>query len=778
MLKRNRGTVSFIEESTDCIRLGNDRLELGFCRESFGALASIFDKQTGTQLLRDGDARKLLWRLALRRREDNEIEWIESSEAGEFRWSQEEEDDAVTVSLISSGFDRAELEVTVRVTVRSDSPLSVWRMEVTGLDESVALYQLTCPIISGLVKMGDPAPGEALAVPIQGEGYLFTNPFPVRDGLPLCSGPGPEAADVGVGRVGGRYPGAIPMQICAFYNNAAGLYFAAHDSGQNVKELQMGPFAEWGQIPVLSMSHFPGEMPGEDRAISYDTIVGVFHGDWHDAADIYKSWATKQWWCEKKLWDRDIAEWIRKGIGGVFQMSNYHIPKLDLNHAVEQIAGVVNELSDEAGVPLVGLLFNWEGGGAWTGPKGFFPPREGREKFMQAMARLREAGNHGFVYITGGCWYLKINYDPPFDSWSRFEEEGRPHAIKQLDGDIPVGRWYPGWESTRLCPSSDYARELTTSIVLECLDLGCTVVQIDNFPCGAAETCYDASHGHVPGFGPWWSEAWSDTLAHTRKQAKAKSPDTVIATEGISENFIPWLDLYDHRAGNMEYFGHYGRGRPMGGETIPLFNYVYNEYIGSYCAAYPECNRPEVLYWTRCLGKALAQGVIPTGGRYFPEPADHNPTTIGFYKKVVRATANECWPYLMFGEMLRPPEIEVPTITAQYCKFLYSDDPMDHRMDPKQRHEVQDRSVQHAVFRGRDGAIGYIFANISEDSVSFEVVLSAYGMDAERFDIVRHTDGEKEGWHKGIGLPRHVSIEMAPLSVMVVEVSRADDSSN
>ena len=282
----------------------------------------------------------------------------------------------------------------------------------------------------------------------------------------------------------------------------------------------------------------------------------------------------------------------------------------------------------------------------------------------------------------------------------------------------------------------------------------------------------------MPGFGPWWSEAWSNTLAHTRKQAKAKSPDTVIATEGISENFIPWLDLYDHRAGNMEYFGHYGRGCPMGGETIPLFNYVYNEYIGSYCAAYPECNRPEVLYWTRCLGKALAQGVIPTGGRYFPEPADHNPTTIGFYKKVVRATANECWPYLMFGEMLRPPEIEVPTTTAQYCKFLYSDDPMDHRMDPKQRHEVQDRSVQHAVFRGRDGAIGYIFANISEDSVSFEVEVSAYGMEAERFDIVRHTDGEKEGWHKGIGLPRHVSIEMAPLSVMVVEVSRADDSSN
>ena len=641
-------------------------------------------------------------------------------------------------------------------------------MDVTGLRTDEALYELTCPIVSGLVKLGDPAPGEALAVPLHGEGYLFRDPFPVRDRLPLCAGAGPEMAEVGIGQVTLRYPGSLSLQMYALYNDQAGLYFACHDPRQNVKEFAIGRWHGWGDVPVLRMSHFPGEIPGADVAVSYDCVVGVFHGDWYDAADIYKAWAAQQWWCEKKLWDKDIADWLRQGIGGVFQMSNYHIPKLDLNHSMAQIADTVNALSADAGAPLLALVFNYECAGAWTGPKGFFPPREGEEPFRSAMARLRAAGNYGFVYITGGCWYIKNTYAPPFDSSTEFEAEGRANAVVNVDGEVPIGRWYPGWESTRICAATEYTRKATAAILLECLELGVTVVQIDNFPCGGGEACYDPSHGHPPGYGSWWAEAWGRLLAETRRQAKARAPDCAITTEGISEGFIPWLDMYDQRAGNMEYFGHYSRGLPMGGETIPLFNYVYNEYIGSYYAAMPECNRPEVLYWTRGMGKALCQGVIPAGGRYFPDPPDHNPVTIAFYRKIVRATANECWPYLAFGEMLRPPAIDVPTIRAQYCKFVLSE--TEHYCDPTQRHEVQDRAVQQAAFRGRDGAIGCFFVNVSEDAVSFEVVVSAYGMEADRFDVDRISDGERQAWLNGAELPRRERIDMAPLSVTVVEI--------
>jgi hypothetical protein len=252
-----------------------------------------------------------------------------------------------------------------------------------------------------------------------------------------------------------------------------------------------------------------------------------------------------------------------------------------------------------------------------------------------------------------------------------------------------------------------------------------------------------------------------------RRRAKALNPDCLITTEGISENYIPWLDLFDQRAGNMEYFGHRSPNMPCGGRTIPLFSYIYSGYIGAYLAAYPECNRPEVLYWTRCLGKALAQGAVPTGGRYWPEPKRSNPVTLAFYKKVVRAAARECWRYIMFGEMLRPPEIKVPPIRAAFLKF--SGECLDHLLE-KNRHEVVDDAVQHSAWRAEDGTIGYIFVNVSQEPVAFDFRLSAYtagGRDC-RVEIV--TNGKRRVLYRRRRLPCRQTLRMQPLSVALVEV--------
>jgi len=753
----------YVLERDDHICIGNSLVELGFSCSQGAALASIVDKATGWQFRRDEHAPTALYRVGLRRQVDREVEWLDGDQAHSLHWRRREEGDGATLVLVSSDFPDRNLSVTVSVTLAAGSAFSRWRMAVCGVGRA-ALYELTCPVVSGLFKLGDPAPGESLATPRQSEGYLFKHPFPVRDRLPLAAGAGPEAPDVGVGEIHGKYPGGIAMQLLAYYNDHAGLYLATHDAGQHVKTFDVAPWPEGSRHPAMSVSHLTPETMGQDVALSYDTVLGVFHGDWYDAADIYKGWATKQWWCQQRLWDRDIANWMRTGVG-VFQMSNYHLPVLRLNHSLAEIADTVNGLAADSDVPLLALVFNWEHGGGWTGPIGFFPPREGEEPFRDAMRRLREAGNYGFVYITGGNWYLKIaSY--PFDSWAEFEAEGRPNAIMNAKGEIDIGRWYGGWESVWMCPHTEYIREQTASILLGCLDLGCSIVQIDNFPCSSCNPCHDPTHGHAPGHGPWWSEAWGRILADTRRRAKAKDPNCAITTEGVSENFIPWLDMFDQRAGNMEYFGHYARGDPMGGETIPIFSYVYNEYIGAYCAAYPECNRPEVLYWTRCLGKSLAQSVVPTGGRYFPEPRELNPVTIDFYKKVARAAAHECWPYLMFGEMLRPPAIDVPTITAAYCNFSAD---CDH-MDPGKRHEVTDRAVQHASWRGRDGTVATVFVNISEEPVSFDVELSTYRDEPRPCDVDLTVDGERRNWLRAAALPLTERIDMTPLSVVLVEI--------
>jgi len=784
----------YIRRTGDYVVLGNTLLELEFDLRANAALVGVRDLASGCRLMREAAAPKTLFRLAMRPAraaegrqatsllrprspflpidpmdvgthvQDDALLWLDSREAHRCTWSEETAGDRTTLTFELSDFPACAALVRVHITLQTGSPLSTWRVEARPPADA-SVFTITCPVVSGLFTVGKPLPGECVAIPRRGEGLLFRDPYPVEDHLPLMAGEGPDSPWVGLGEVHHLYPGAMSMQLALYYHDLAGLYLASHDAGEHVKSFDLGQMADWGPFPVLSISHYPGEHPGAEVGTDYDTVVGVFHGDWYAGADIYKAWATRQWWCEKKLAERDIPGWLRDGFG-IFQVSNYHIPVIKQNHSLGQIARLINQLGRETSVPMLGLVFNYEGGGAWTGPVGLFPPKEGEEAFRGAMEALRTAGNYGFVYVPGGQWYIASSeYEPPFDSWREFEAEGRPNAILNASGEVEIYHWYPGWSHVRLCPEPEFLGRMTTTMVNDCLARGCAAVQVDNFPCLSVEACYNPAHGHPLGFGPWWSQAYRRLLAETRRQAKA-FPSNILSAEGIAENFIPNFELYDQRSGEMEYFGVWAQGLPMGGEAIPIFNYVYNEYIGSYLACFPECNRPEILYWTRCLGKSMVQGVIPMGAWYHPEPAQLNPVTIGFFRKVARASARECWKYLLFGEMLHPLKLELPRIRAAYMRMSID---LDH-MDPRKRHVVEDAAVEHSSWRAPDGDLGYLFVNVSEETVEFDAPIGSNVASQGAVDVSEVRDGRRVPLHRDTRLPFVQPIRLEPLSTLLLEV--------
>lgn len=184
----HRGRV-YVREAGDELRLGNRFLELGFSKRD-GSLVSLIDKHTGYQFIRNPSAPRVAFELLLRRGKGGSIESHDSTEATRFEWGEEEQAERITLILRASGFSRPEVVVELKVSLSAESPLSLWRMKVSGVGEDVLPHGLTCPSISGLVKLGEPAPGEVLVAPVHGEGYIFRNPFPVQDRLPLCSGPG------------------------------------------------------------------------------------------------------------------------------------------------------------------------------------------------------------------------------------------------------------------------------------------------------------------------------------------------------------------------------------------------------------------------------------------------------------------------------------------------------------------------------------------------------------------------------------------------------------
>jgi len=121
----------------------------------------------------------------------------------------------------------------------------------------------------------------------------------------------------------------------------------------------------------------------------------------------------------------------------------------------------------------------------------------------------------------------------------------------------------------------------------------------------------------------------------------------------------------------------------------------------------------------------------------------------------------------MFGEMLRPPEIDVPSITAQYCKFLYDPEGFRHHMDPQQRHEVIDRAVQHAAYRGPDGSVCLVFVNVSDRPVQFGFELPAYGFTGEVSLQQIETAGPAPEPVR-IALPHAASLSMEPFSITLL----------
>jgi hypothetical protein len=94
----------------------------------------------------------------------------------------------------------------------------------------------------------------------------------------------------------------IALQMQAYYDGTAGLYMATHDGSGNVKHFGLARLKD--ELDV-STEHNYDERPGLSFDLPYDTVLGVFHGDWYAAADIYKQWAVQQSWCARKTIDRD-----------------------------------------------------------------------------------------------------------------------------------------------------------------------------------------------------------------------------------------------------------------------------------------------------------------------------------------------------------------------------------------------------------------------------------------------------------------------------------------
>jgi hypothetical protein len=90
-----------------------------------------------------------------------------------------------------------------------------------------------------------------------------------------------------------HYPGTTFAQFLAYNNEQHGIYLGCHDPGGRIKIIK--PVSHQRGIR-LGVAHVVGwDQPGEHHR-EYEVALGVFAGDWYDAAAIYRQSGSRRPW--------------------------------------------------------------------------------------------------------------------------------------------------------------------------------------------------------------------------------------------------------------------------------------------------------------------------------------------------------------------------------------------------------------------------------------------------------------------------------------------------
>lgn len=764
---------SYVVDVGDFVRIGNEFLELGitFGNETGGGIYSIIDKESGVDFIKRKDVVGLLYALYYWSQDTNRSEAMLGRGAVSMTREKRVDADGAWLNITWWGLSSTEggklfdVTVNVAISVPSGSKLSYWYFDVDNR-EDVVIEQVSFPLIYGVSQISDEHSGDYLVVP-QGPGILCKNPT-------INFKPG-------VGAGGVYYPSVFyNMQFIAYYATApnTGLYFANYDpTGAFVKTF--GAVNIDGCL-LLSNDHVPEFSPRINLKLPYPVVIGIFHGDWWDVAQLYKGWAASQkWTTQGTIAQRnDIPQWIKStGIAAdVFTRfwcrysRRWNGPFSNLPRIAEAMRQYYRSAP---------LLFwrGWEKHGFGMAPPDYLPPTEGWSSFTKAVNDTHTSGGRVFVLP------LTSSYSFNASGWQDFIL----HAPRDREGNLYVSNWSiennAGMitaQSAFIVSPSEPWRDRLCQMVNQFASAGVDMVQLDGNPV-MPFIDWSGSEGHRGG-GTWWAEGWMTVFSSVREQAKSINPDLALGGEWYGEPYIPLFDAANEPSNVAN--------DPLGicgGECydntlntyIPLWHSVYHEYEILYSMmAIIDSQRAQQgkLYYLRGLAIALVWGEIPmvdmdpqgTG-----EPNDlslYDKEMLDYSKRIAQARTTSAYSYLVEGKMLRPLDLDgVPLVTIPEVKTVpYSMANIPRFLWP---------GVMGSGWEGPDGSIGVILTSICNETVTVTVSLTTLQLStASRYLMYSVRNGNFTLIDPGRTPPASVNVTLNPLDVYLLVLADPDSS--
>jgi uncharacterized protein DUF6259 len=737
-------------EDDEKILIGNSHIEIVFDKTLGGGIDQIIDKFSGIDLRPDKEAPPMLYLIYFWN--GTAIEGVLQWDAFEKTYTTESGEDYAKITIIHNNLKGYDIHAVITAIIYDDSQTVNLRLSITN-NEDFIIKEVFFPWVWGLGQIGSDASDDTFLYPV-GDGVLLHNPISYIDSLYLS---------------GDFYPASISMQMMSYYDkNEAGLYLASYDTEGNPKKFTFGGLS-WAEIQHLAVFFelFTPEYPGNDFSMEYDTVIGTFNGDWYKAADIYKEWTLSTPFVSggKIFEEKDTPDWY--GSTSMIQLvsrDNPDEPYLSL----DEIVKLTEEYADTTQLDTSVLIIGWEKDGAWVGPY-YYPPVEGEEVFENAMTRLQNEGNHGFTYITGSVWRITRD-DIGYSDYDIFHQKGLPWVALKEDLTPLYDIFYEsiGWHSSRMCPMTDFWHELQVHNAVEGARLGVDIIQIDEFPISTMYPCYNASHNHPIGYSKEISYAWRSILQDIRDQGRALNKNLILSMEEPCEFYIPYMDTYVSRDSAPEVLIFAGLVDTYGNdaEFIPLFSYVYHEYILPFGEAVGmDADQPEILYnqMARSVARTYTQGeIIKIGGTTRDKWVMD---IFELFKRTATATTTYAKPYVLEGELLIPPDIEVPLIEIQWYNY-FANDLGTPFLEP---------AISHGAWLSDSNAVGLVFANWYTQNVEFDVTLPSYHLHGS-YALVETRNNDRVIIQPDVSLPTTITLSMNQNDVLLIETAATVDS--
>jgi hypothetical protein len=764
-------TMTYVLIDRDFVRIGNQFLEfiITLGNNTGGGLYSIVDKAKGVDFIGRKDAVRIgFFALEYWSQQSGRYEAMLGRGAGTMSYRYAVGDLGAWLNFTWVGLSSTEegksYDVAVKVCINlpSGSNLSYWYIDIDN-KENVIIEKVIFPLIVGVSQISDEQGGDYLVVP-SWSGILCKNPS-------INFKPGR-----GIGEV--YYPsGPLNMQFIAYYTSVAnsGLYLADHDpEGTFVKSFTVANSEDkWLWIRNV---HIPEFSPRIKMRLPYPVVIGIFEGDWWDAAQLYRSWALKQKWvAQGRIADRnDVSEWLKKsGISADVFTRFWERHSFRWNGPFANVPKIAKAMTKYYEVPYFLWWRGWEKYGFGIAPPDYLPPTEGWESFARAITEAHSYG--GRIVVLPVTSHFSFNAT----GW----QEAIVHAPKKRSGEPYVSAWTIYNNSgllTRqaafLMSPGEYWADIVSRVVLQLVSYGVDAVQLDGNPFQPSLD-YSGSEGHVGG-GTWWAESYGRMFSNIRHAIKLVNPESALCAEWFAEPYIPFIDAANEEVNTgLNPIGILGDGCYDNtlNSYIPLWHAVYHEFQLLYSTITLIDGR-DMRYYLRGLAISLVWGEIPmvdmdpqgTG------PPDHlnlyDIGMLGYSRRIAQARATYAYPYLVEGRMLRLPRlsgIPMMMIPAVY-HIPYTGDDVPSFEWP---------SVVGSTWQAPDGSIGVVLTNISEKLLN--VLLSLADLiptDRSKYLAYTVRNGDFTLLSSELELHGSLNITLEPLDVYLLVLAQPNST--